>query len=146
LYLNRDYKESAIYFRKSLKYVKDRKLEAQAHFWLGQIAFHENRYSECIQEQLAFLNSSASNQSKEQPYALYSIGYAYYKLSDFRTASLYFSKYKKENKHSIANHDLYIDNTLRLADCYFLARDYPNAIKQYGEVISLDYKSADYAL
>ncbi|MBR9861134.1 tetratricopeptide repeat protein, partial [bacterium] len=149
LYLNSQLDESAIYFRKSLKYIKDRKLEAHAHFWLGEIAFQKEDYRTSQSEHFAFINNSESSKSEHRNYAYYTIGYSYLKSKDYTKASQYFKKYKSLTNYNAANKKVYIDNQLRLADCYYLNRQYSLAIDAYADVLKHDYLKnghSDYAL
>ena len=146
LFLNQEYQNAHALFKKSLKYPIDRKLEAEAYFWLGEIAYKMADYNSSIQQLNRFVSNSGSNLSEEKNYAYYSLGYNYFKKKDYSKAQNYFAQFKKKEKYSQENKTIYLDNSQRLADCYFLNRQYNKAIDEYAVVIAKNYKSADYAL
>lgn len=146
MYLNKEYQNASAMFKKSLRHVIDRELEAQSYFWLGEIAFRIEDYNNSIAQINKFLSSSGASNSQYRNYANYSTGYSYFKLRDFTRAQNYFAKYRQNERMSNANKDIFVDNVERLADCYFLNRQYQNSLTEYEFVVKNDYKSADYAL
>ena len=50
LYLNQEYQNAHALFKKSLKYPIDKTLEAEAYFWLGEIAYKLTDFDESIQQ------------------------------------------------------------------------------------------------
>lgn len=146
LFLNKEYQDADIFFKKSLKYPKDKKLEALAYFWRAEIAFEVDDYDESINLMNRFMSNSGSERSKNKTYGYYSMGYNYFKKQDYPKAQNYFAKFKEYETYSSTNSEIYLDNTQRLADCYFLNGQYNPAIAEYGFLIKNDYKNADYAI
>lgn len=146
LYLNKQYQDAEIFFIKSVKYPKDPTLEALAYFWRAQIAFKVDDYAESTSLMNRFLSNSGSDKSNLKGYGYYSMGYNYYKQDNYSKAQNYFASYKKAETFNPANKSIYLDNTLRLADCYFLNRQYNEAVKEYDFIIQKDYKNSDYAI
>lgn len=146
LYLNNQYQDADVFFKKSLKYTKDPKIEALSYFWRAEIAFKVDDNDESINLMNRFMSSSGSDRSKNKTYGYYSMGYNYFKKKDYPKAQNYFAKFKQYEEFTEANKDLYLDNTQRLADCYFLNGQYNPAIAEYGFIIKNNYKSADYAI
>jgi TolA-binding protein len=146
LYLNKQYQDAEVFFTKSLKYPKDKELEALSYFWRAEIAFKVDDNDESINLMNRFMSSSGSTTSKNKTYGYYSMGFNYFKKGDYPKAQSYFEKFKQYEKYTDANEDIYLNNTQRLADCYFLNGMYTEAIKEYDFIIKTDYKNADYAL
>jgi TolA-binding protein len=74
----------------------------------------------------------------------YNIGYAYYLQKDYNNAIMWFRKYtgyEKENDKKRLN-----DAYLRIADSYFITKDYRGAFDFYGEAAGLKILETDYAL
>lgn len=145
-YLNKEFNKASNMFRKSLRFPIDKELEAQSYFWLGEIAFRNNDYNESIGNLSRFLSSSGASKSEYRTYANYSAGYNYFKMKDYTRAQNYFQRYRQNERMTNANKSIFMDNVERLADCYFLNRQYPQAIREYEFVVKNNYKSADYAL
>ncbi len=146
LYLNKQYQDANVFFNKSLKYPKDKKLEALAYFWRAEIAFKVNDYDESINLMNRFISNASSSDTKNRNYGYYSMGFNYFKKKDYARAQNYFAKYSKNEKYSAENRDIYLNNTQRLADCYFLTGMYNEAIKEYDFIIKKNYKNSDYSI
>lgn len=146
LFLNKQYQDAEVFFIKSVKYPTDPTLEALAYFWRAQIAYKVDDYAESTSLMNRFLSNSGSDRSKLKGYGYYSMGYNYFKQESYSKAQNYFASYKKAESFTTDNRAIYLDNTLRLADCYFLNRQYNEAIKEYDFIIKNDYKNADYAI
>ena len=146
LFLNKEYQTADVFFKKSLKYPKDKSLEALSYFWRSEIAFKVDDHDESINLMNRFMSNSGADKSSNKSYGYYSMGYSYFKKKDYPKAQNYFAKYRQYETYSASNKGIYLDNTQRLADCYFLNRQYNEAIEAYGFIIKNSYRSADYAL
>jgi len=146
LFLNKEYEAADVFFKKSQKYPEDKRLEAFSYFWRSQIAFKVDDYQESINLMNRFMSSSGSQKSKNKTYGYYSMGYNYFKKKDYPKAQNYFAKFREYETYTETSKDIYLDNTQRLADCYFLNRQYNEAIEAYGFIIKNDYSSSDYSL
>lgn len=146
LYLNKQYDDADEFFQKSLKYPKDNKLAALSYFWRAEIAYKTNDNTESINLMNRFMSSNNEITSQNKAYGYYSLAYSYFKKQDFIKAQNYFAQYRNNETFSDANAAIYLDNTQRLADCYFLNSQYTLAINTYEFIIKNNYKNADYAL
>jgi tetratricopeptide (TPR) repeat protein len=147
LYLNKQYQDADVFFKKSLKYIKDPKLEALSYFWRAEIAYKvdDNDGSINLMNRFMSINDDQVT-NKNTTHGYYSMGYNYFKKKNYPKAQNYFAKFKQFEKFSSANKDVYLDNIQRLADCYFLNGQYSPAIDEYNFIIKNDYKNADYAI
>jgi TolA-binding protein len=146
LYNNKEYPEAKSMFGKSLKYIYDKKIEAETFFWLGEVAYKSKAYSEAISQYNRFINNTESKNSKLSNTAFYNMGYAYFMQENYLQALNFFKKYKDQESFFSKAPQRYVDNSLRLADCYFLLSQYEKAADAYGYVVSKQFEGADYAL
>lgn len=146
LYLNKEYQMANVFFRKSLKYPKDKELEALAYFWMSEVAYKVDDYNESIKLMNRFISNASSRNAKNKAYGYYSIAYNYFKKKDYIKAQSYFKKYKENAVYNTYTKEVYLNGIQRLADCYFINRQYSNAITEYDFIIRKNYKSADYAI
>lgn len=146
LYLNREYQLANVFFNKSLKYPTNIELQALAYFWMSEIAYKVNDYDESIKLMNRFISNATNGSNTSLEYGYYSLGYSYFKKKEYIKAQNYFKQYKEKKPYSASNKATYVDNMLRLADCYFINRQYNAAIDAYDIAISKSYSNADYAL
>lgn len=103
--------------------------------------------SECLyrdgkyKESLSILNSLKQNESfkntKEYPMAFFNSGYNYFKMRDFTNAEQNLEEYLilTQSEQNTSN-PLAQEAKLRIADCRFLQKDYPIAIKMYKKIVN----------
>ncbi|MFT5724933.1 MAG: TolA-binding protein [Bacteroidia bacterium] len=144
LFTDRKYVESKQYFNKSLRFTSDKLLQAQAYYWLGEMAFMDEKFASARSNYSRMLNITVSNRSIYYTKALYSMGYTHYMEKDVNKALNYFNKYKSvaTDKGSKVHND----NALRLGDSYFLKKQYDQAISAYASVANGKFPQSDYAL
>ena len=73
------------------------------------------------------------------------MGYAALKLKRYKDAGSQFKTYLNKSTRS-EDMDIQADASARLADCYFMQLDLPNAIKYYDQCERLGQSNADYAV
>lgn len=145
LFLDKNYSEAESFFKKSLKYNIDKQIEGEAWYWLGEISFKNSNFSDAVSNFNRFVSIADASGSKLYNNAFYNIGYCYYSEKNYAQALNFFKKYKDVSSYVGSNADRYIDNILRLADCYFLSNQYEKAAETYGFVSSKKIKESDYA-
>jgi TolA-binding protein len=128
-------------FKKSLENPLDKEMVAQAHFWAGEAFSNGNRLSDAIPEYQAALRTAP-------PAALrlkinYGLGYAYYNSKDYSNALLQFRSYTDALENA-ADKQFYNDALLRLADCYFVQKDYMRSLNAYDKAIKQNNPEIDY--
>jgi len=74
--------------------------------------------------------------------ARYGLGYAYFNLKQYDRALYSFKEFVTQSKTGQQN---LADGTLRLADCYYVAKSYPEALTYYRKAITLNAADNDYA-
>lgn len=134
-------------FKKSLAQNSDLKLNSLCQYWLGEISYIRKDYTTAIDTWKAFQVMNGAIQVKEYDLSNYALGYAYFQRKekdDYTNANVSFRKFllsttkQDENKVNDAN--------IRVADSYFMNKDYPQAADYYKKAIDANKIDVDYAL
>jgi TolA-binding protein len=115
-----------------------------ADFWKGEIAYRNGQTAESINFFLNYLKKPVTNGEVNSTNARYSLAYGYFKDENYTLAKEYFEQVTKTI--SVASPTIEQDAYLRSADCYFMGKDFRQALVMYEKVINLRLASADYAL
>lgn len=144
LYNDRDLDNAITHFQKSLNEARDKTLASDAKFWIAEAFYRKQNLPEAIKSYKDFLFSPGAIASAYYGQCYYSLGYCYYKNSDFKEAIVWFKKI--EDLKVKAEAGLLSDATLRTADAYFQLRDYESAVAYYGRASDMKTSAHDYAL
>ena len=142
---NKDqYAQAVKMFDESLIYPLDIEYQLGAYFWKGEAYAIGKKYPEAIASYQKVLWNQNSKGTDYQLKSRYGLGYAYFDSKEYDKALIHFSQYvvKGDNKVSKSN---YYDATIRLADCYYVKKDYPEAIKYYEQSIDQSKVDNDYS-
>ncbi|HYG15211.1 MAG TPA: tetratricopeptide repeat protein [Bacteroidia bacterium] len=146
--------EAFKYLEKAKKYPWDKKIDAMADFWKGEISYNKNKYWDCIKYTRAFLDYKDAESTSVYEAAYYNIGYSYVKIAElekdyntlvghYQKAADNFKVFTQEVKFT--NQDTrYLDGMSRLADCYFVLKNYDAALESYNFIITKNAVNADY--
>jgi tetratricopeptide (TPR) repeat protein len=137
------YDEAINYFEKSLYYTPNQQLAENSTFWYADALYRQKQFSESSKKYWSFLQMPGSTQNPLYPDALYNQGYTYFNLKQYPNAVTYFNKFLARKSDNIR---LVNDAKLRLADSYFISKDYPEAMKWYEQVIKNGNGEEDYAI
>lgn len=149
------YADAERYFDKVSTYPVNPLLNSEAKFWKAEISYRQRDYNKAIQRYNAFLNEEGAIQSEFYGLANYGIGYCYFKLGNeednseqmrqlYSNANTAFRKYadgagtKDARKVSDAN--------LRIGDCFYITKNYAQAVQYYDRVADNDAVNKDYAM
>lgn len=143
---NNLYYETAIsMFDQSLKDGgNDAGLRAGALFWKAEANYRLENYQKAIDGFNQFIKSRGAASRMEYQTVNYNLAYSNFKMKNYKMASEYFQKFLAKN--SSDKDQKVCDAFNRLGDCYFVERDYGNAIKNYDKSFWLKQYDADYAL
>jgi len=141
-YFNKDnYTEAIVHFSKSLEYPRDEKYTQRASFWCAEAKAIQRKNDEA--ENL--YNQSIRNGSGDPALKLqahYGLGYVLYNQKEYSKALVSFKEFvDKGNKQM----PLYADALLRLADCYYIGKQFDNALSVYNQYKQGNAADADYA-
>jgi len=145
LYNNSEYTEAIKYFEKAQAYKYDKHINVMAIYWKAEAQYQNKDYKSAIDSYELFLAEPGAINYKEYSDAYYNLGYAYNKLNEYGTSLMWFRKFVTFNKSQ--NNSKKINDALnRIADAYFMTKDYASAADYYGQSYNMKLINADYAL
>ena len=149
LYNNGNYAEALPLLDKSLKFPADDGLRAAAQVLRGEIFSVGQQYPDAITAYAAAARSArrggvSPEEADFEQKARYGLGYAYYNTKQYDKARPQFQAFLGDTDAKPSDPNYY-DATLRLADTYYLAKSYPQALGLYEKVISANAVDKDYA-
>ncbi len=145
LFNNLDYSAAAENFSKSIENgIYDSKIQAGAIFWKAESMYHLENYRLAISGFNQFLNLPAARSLAEYRLVDYNLGYALFQVKEYDQAIASFEKFIAAGQNQPG--DKLGDAYNRLADCYFIRREYRNAINNYEQAYRLNQYDPDYAL
>jgi len=143
-YFNRRaYADAIDYFEKSLKYPRDKKLQAEAIFWEGDSYYRLKRYDNAANKFYKFRQLSAAKNTKLYNTAVYNSAYCAFNTKNYKSSARLFKNFLELSGNDVR---LVVDTYLRLADSYIINKDYNSAIQWYNKVIASSSQDADYAM
>jgi TolA-binding protein len=144
LFVDGQYASAIDMFRKSLDHaVYNRSYRALSFYWSGEAFFRLGKFTEAIKHFTEFQNNPGAFSLPEFGAAYYHIGYSYYHEKKYEQANSWFRKYLT---HSKTDPKMKADAMNRIADTYYIDRDYSEAIKYYNTAITANIYDTDYAL
>lgn len=139
--------ESAVgFFDKSLQHPADAGLKMAAQFWKAEALSANRQFDQAIPvySQLLASRESTPTLADLQLKSRYALGYAYYNTKEYDKANAQFRAYAQGVK-AAPDKGNFEDALLRLADTYFVSKNYDDALKTYDQVISQGRSDKDYA-
>ncbi len=141
-----EYTQAAEMFEKARLYSGyDSQREARVNYWLGESLYRLAKYEASVAAYKKFLSAPVAHTTDEYKLVNYSLGYAYYKLKNYAEAAKYFRQFAGEST-ALAQKEYAADSYLRVADCYFMQKNYTQAVDFYQRSLDASTPSADYAL
>lgn len=133
----------------SLIHPVDPEIEQLAWFWKGEISYRLGNTDKAISDINRYLSLGGNNQSATSGQANpqtaeYNLGYCLLKNGDYTLALNAFKTAVKPQGPD--GKQIATDAILRTADCYYMLKDYGDALGLYNQIISGDREGADYAL
>lgn len=122
----------------------DKQMHSLAIYWKAEALYRLERYKESAEAYNDFLLTPGAYLLKEYNKTYYNMGYCFFKMKEYKQAVSWFRKYtdKEKEVNQVKRGDAFI----RIGDCYFVSRQYIDAIEFYDEAIKLDTIDVDYAL
>lgn len=142
LYNKENYTEAIFYFEKSLEFPQDPLYVALASFWNGEAYSVTGRFDKAV----ANYQKVVSMSSPDPEILLktrYGLGYAHYRLKAYDQALFNFREFVNKSNKNTPN---YADGVIRLADCYYVTKQYNEANTTYNRAKSLTTADLDYVL
>ncbi|MGQ8335281.1 tetratricopeptide repeat protein [Sunxiuqinia sp. A32] len=145
LFNNLDYRGANQLFDTSLKNGQyDSNLKAAAIYWKAEANYRLEEYNTAINGFNQFLKTPGAISLPEYQTVHYNLAYSYFKLNDYKSSLPLFEKFISNNIDDRS--EKLADAYNRLGDCYFIDRDYRNAIKSYESAYQLKSYDPDYSL
>jgi tetratricopeptide (TPR) repeat protein len=143
-YFNRNsYADAIDYFDKALAYTPDKQLKLQTLFWKADALYRQKQFAAAASGFQTFLQSSGASQFELYGMANYNLAYSSFNQKKYSAAIRDFNQFLKQSGQ---RPDLVSDAKLRLADSYFILKNYNSAMGWYQKVIDNGGNNADYAL
>ncbi|WP_430815587.1 tetratricopeptide repeat protein [Carboxylicivirga sp. RSCT41] len=145
LFTDLNFREAIEFFNYSLKYAEyDKSLKVGAYYWRGEAYYRMGIYSKAILDFREYIFQPGSYEMKEFPIAHYNIAYSYFKQKEYAESLSWFRKYIKmtDKRDRIMLGDAYN----RVGDCYYVNRQFSQAVKNYDLASVIPEGSPDYAL
>jgi len=115
----------------------------EAYYVRAEANYRLRNYTACEQDLSSFFARQDAKRSANYSIARYLQGYCYFSQNKYDKAREAFSVYIDA---ALATEPTYADALNRIGDCYFNARQFPQAITYYSQVSKLQAAGADYAL
>ncbi|MFD1255808.1 tetratricopeptide repeat protein [Mucilaginibacter terrae] len=142
-YNERAFENAIGIFLRSLQRPRDEKIVALTTYWLAESMYEVRKYGESVEQFEEFLANPEAKASGVYNYANYGLGYAAFGDEQYKKAATYFERFldgQPTDKNTIN------DALARLADSYFVLKNYNSALNYYDKLITSGSKSQDYAL
>lgn len=143
LFNKNKYAEAVLYFEKSLEYPRDVNYVALASFWAGESYSIGRKAQEAIRHYQKVISLASQVDAELLRKTRYGLGYAYYALEDYERALYNFKEFVNKASRGTPN---YVDGLIRLADCYYVTKQYDAALSTYGNARNLGSPDNDYIL
>jgi TolA-binding protein len=145
LFKNIEIEASIDMFDKSLKYEKyNRQIRARAIYWRGEAWYRLAHYDKAKSDFEMFMGIPGSTLLSEYNLVRYNLGYSLFNMKDYTNALTHFNTF--ESSVNTVLPEVLADAKNRIADCYYIATNYPRAISYYDKVIEYGKLDADYAM
>ena len=136
--------KAQVYFSKVLNSRQSATHKAQACFWMGESAYQMGDHATAGKYLTQFKAMNAATGLPEYSLADYDLGYIYYQKPDYDAAETCFRRFIQSANDT--QKDLKSDAYIRLGDCFYMERNYTNAINYYDLATRIGKRNADYAL
>jgi len=143
LFNNAKFPQAVQMLDKSLQYPYDKDVTSASHFLKGEAYSIGQRYNDAVNSYAAVFRTAPSPKEDYYIKSRYGIGYAYFNTKEYDKAMMHFKAYLDAIQPSNPN---YNDATVRLADTYYVSKNYNEALNMYERVISTSSPDRDYAL
>ncbi|RZK48367.1 MAG: tetratricopeptide repeat protein [Pedobacter sp.] len=142
-YNERAFPNSISMFLRSSNFNADKQIYALTQYWMAEAMYELRKYGESVATFEKFLNLPEAPKTEVYNFANYGLGYAAFEDEKYAKSALYFERFLKgADKDKATVHDA----TIRLADAYFVNKNYSEAMSNYNKIINGRFKGEDYAL
>lgn len=141
-YNERNFSEAILYFNKSLEHPLISSFVQKANLWIAEAYSIGRRYKTALPFYNEAIDLGKTPDRAAYYRALYGRGYALYNTAEYSKA---LGDYKNYLAGVSKESPTFGDAMVRLADCYYVTKDYQLALKYFGEAIRAVINEKDYA-
>ncbi|MDQ2657143.1 MAG: tetratricopeptide repeat protein [Bacteroidota bacterium] len=143
LFNKNNYDEAITLFEKSLGYPREPVYVALASFWAGECYSLRQRPEQAIRHYQKVISLGAQAEAGLAAQSRYGMGYAYFAMKDYDRA---LSNFREFTSGAGRNNPNYVDGLIRLADCYYVKKQYDVALTTYNNARNIGSPDNDYIL
>ncbi len=143
LFNEKNYDESLRLLQEAQGISSNPSLKALSSYWIGEIYYRKGEWNKALEAYKKFSTSAAARSTDVFYETYYNMGYAYFKLKDYTSATSTFLKFVASPG---TDQKQLSDAFLRLGDCSFMNKKYDNAIAYYQKGVDLESKDNSYGL
>ncbi len=115
-------------------------LTALAKFWKGEALYRVDDFNGALAVTSPLVQNQQFATTNEYPMALLNMGYSHFMLGDYPAAKVWFEKYLQLPAHRKA---AFVEAKTRLADCWFMEKNYQESSALYQDVASRTFSKDD---
>jgi tetratricopeptide (TPR) repeat protein len=144
LFNERHYEDAIVHFDLSLEKNIDPEIGLSCLYWKAEAWYRIYKFDEAVQSYQEYLASAGAIRHPYYEEAYYGEGYAQYRKKNYPAAITALRNYIRieKNQASVRRSDA----LLRIGDCYFINRQYEEAIEYYDKAVLSGRSQTDYAL
>ncbi len=142
-YNERAFPNALSMFLRSGNFPQDSEINALSIYWMAESMYELRKYGESVKTFEKFLAMPAAQKTDVYNFANYALGYAAFEDEKYTKAATYFEKFLNGNDKDAKTVN---DATIRLADSYFVNKNYGDAMAYYNKIINGKLTGEDYAL
>jgi len=142
-YNERAFQNGISMFMRSNTNAVDNEIHALSTYWLAEAMYEVRKFGESVDNFEKFMTLPAAKRTDVYNFAHYALAYAAFEHENYRKAATYFKRFLQGNEKDVNTIN---DAVLRLADSYFVLKDYGDALGYYDRIISYKTSSEDYAM
>lgn len=142
-YNERAFPNALSMFLRSGNFPEDKEINALSVYWMAEAMYELRKFGESVKTFEKFLAMPAAQKTDVYNFANYALGYAAFEDEKYAKAANYFERFLGGNDKDAKTVN---DATLRLADSYFVNKNYNEAMTNYNKIINGKLTGEDYAL
>jgi TolA-binding protein len=130
-------------FLRSGNFVEDKEIHALSVYWMAEAMYELRKFGESVTAFEKFLTMPGADKTDVYNFANYGLGYAAYEDEKYAKAANYFERFLRGSDKDAKTVN---DAVMRLADAYFVNKNYSEALSNYNKIINGRLTGDDYAL
>jgi len=141
-----NYAEATKYLKKAADNTAEPQMALAAQFWMAEMLFDQGEYLKATAAYNVLVNSPLGKSNNYYARALLGLGWSHFRLDNYTTALQKFVAVTTIPGLGASQPEVYIEAAARAGDCYFVNKQYSQAITEYSKAAGQKKAGADYAL